>query len=439
MSSIKLFLLRIVFSCAFACVCATVAANEAGGSLTLSQAINETFERNPELQLFALQKEQVSGQVQIAELSPPLELSLEVENFAGSGEMKGFDAAETTIALSSVIELGDKRQLRTVTANSRMKTLQLEQQATALNLLAQTTQRFIQVVSAQQTVELVSNSVELAEQTLESVERRVNAGATTRIELLRAQAALANEQTRLLQANNLQQIARLRLAAVWGETDVNFDRAEGDLFVVGEAVDTEALQQQLNNNPELLLASSKAQLQAAELQQAQSLASPDLRWTLGARHFQATDDNALVAGISLPLFSSSRNNGRAQSADAALNESRVNQQLALLTMQSHLLELAQLHDSSLQQVTALQQNIIPKLTEALAEASNAYDRGRYSYIEMVAARQELIEAEQQLIDASTEALLVRTEIEKITAVDLPSVDSRLNQTAESDAGEQESR
>jgi len=327
--------------------------------------------------------------------------------------------------------------LRTATLATRAQTLQLEQEATALNLLAETTQRFIQVLSAQQTVILLDHSTELAEQTLASVQRRVSAGATTRIELLRAQAALANEQTRLLQARNAQAIAKIRLASVWGDSIADFDQVTGDLFDVGGRVDETALAQQLNNNPALLLASSKAELLIAEQRQVLGQSSPDLRWTLGARHFQDTSDTALVAGISLPLFSGSRNNGRTQVANAQLMESKASRDITLLTMQSRLLEFARHHDSALQQVIALQQHIIPLLQEALTDATNAYDRGRYSYLEMVEARKELVTAQQQLIDAATDALLIRTDIEKITANTLPSMTSAPNQTVGATANTQE--
>jgi len=116
---VRFFLLCLLWHCANI--------NAAETTITLAAAIDKTFSRNPELQLFAYQKQQISGLTESADQGPALELGLEIENVAGSGHFSGFDAAETTLALSSVIELGDKRELRTATLATRAQTLQLEQ------------------------------------------------------------------------------------------------------------------------------------------------------------------------------------------------------------------------------------------------------------------------------------------------------------------------
>jgi cobalt-zinc-cadmium efflux system outer membrane protein len=49
---------------------------------------------------------------------PNPELAVELENFAGTGELRGIDALETTLSLSQVIELGDKRSRRVEVAHA---------------------------------------------------------------------------------------------------------------------------------------------------------------------------------------------------------------------------------------------------------------------------------------------------------------------------------
>jgi cobalt-zinc-cadmium efflux system outer membrane protein len=51
---------------------------------------------------------------------------------------------------------------------------------------------------------------------------------------------------------------------------------------------------------------------------------------------------------------------------------------------------------------------------ALEAARNAYERGRYSYLEWADAQRELVEVQRALIDAATNAHLLRTEIERLT-------------------------
>ncbi len=88
--------------------------------LNLQEAIQQTLKHNPELKIFNFKQTALTGREQTASLNPSYELELEAENFAGSGEFSAFDSAELTIALSSVIEMGDKRSARIgLVSNSR--------------------------------------------------------------------------------------------------------------------------------------------------------------------------------------------------------------------------------------------------------------------------------------------------------------------------------
>ena len=80
--------------------------------LTLGQAIERALAANPALQGFAFSLKAQDARIAQADQRPATEASFELENVLGSGEYRGLDAVEATIALSQVIELGDKRQLR---------------------------------------------------------------------------------------------------------------------------------------------------------------------------------------------------------------------------------------------------------------------------------------------------------------------------------------
>ncbi|HEC75017.1 MAG TPA: TolC family protein, partial [Methylophaga aminisulfidivorans] len=61
------------------------------------------------------------------------------------------------------------------------------------------------------------------------------------------------------------------------------------------------------------------------------------------------------------------------------------------------------------------QKIIPNLTKSLQQTKYAYQRGLYSYLDFLTARQELLAAKQDRIDAAEAALLYTAEIEQLTA------------------------
>ena len=108
-------------------------------ALSLEQAIKETLKHNPALHQFDFRENFLKAQKQTQVLRPAYEVSAEVENVAGTGDTSEFSAAETTIALSSVLELGSKRQARVSLADSRLEHLRWQQQATTIENTTQKT------------------------------------------------------------------------------------------------------------------------------------------------------------------------------------------------------------------------------------------------------------------------------------------------------------
>ena len=80
--------------------------------LTLPQALQLALAHNPELAAVAAEIRIKDGDRRQAGLRPNPELSLELENFAGQGELRGADGAEATLQLSQLLELGGKRDRR---------------------------------------------------------------------------------------------------------------------------------------------------------------------------------------------------------------------------------------------------------------------------------------------------------------------------------------
>ncbi|MFD1582613.1 TolC family protein, partial [Microbulbifer halophilus] len=91
---------------------------------------------------------------------------------------------------------------------------------------------------------------------------------------------------------------------------------------------------------------------------------------------------------------------------------------ALLRLKSRLYRAVSGREQALAAVEMLRNDVVPILSEALAEVERAYRRGRYSYLEWVAAREELIGARRAKIEAAAAALRYGAEIEQMTAAPL---------------------
>ena len=142
--------------------------------LTLSKALSRAMAQNPGLQVFDFRLQGLDGRRITADQNPALEAGLEVENFLGSDNLRGVDGAEYTLSLSSVLELGGKRQARVSVVDSRYGLVEAERRAETLDVLGQVAQRFVATLALQEKLELAAEAVALAEATHEIVTRRAD-------------------------------------------------------------------------------------------------------------------------------------------------------------------------------------------------------------------------------------------------------------------------
>lgn len=387
----------------------------AESTLTLPAAVKRALAENPSLKVFKFREQAAKGEIDSAGLRPAYELGVEAENFVGSGNFTGVKQTELTVALSSVFEMGAKRDARLEVAGRKLNRVDAQMQLESLELLGEVTRRYIDVLSAQERVTLAGTANELAKQALLEVRKRANAGATPEAEVRRAEAAAA--QAHLAEFSEQKRLAYLKvsLASLWGGAQPDFTVVEGDLYRFGEDASFDALYGRIEQNPQIQMFASEQRLKDAELRLARSQGTSDVSWSVGVRRFQEVDDTALVAGFSVPLFAGKRNKGRLISAEAAKNEVGVRREIALLKLRTQLYHAFSNRQQAIHTADDLRKDIVPALEQALKETREAYGRGRYSYIDYVSARQELLSARRTQIDAATAALRYGADIEQLIA------------------------
>ncbi|GAB2922573.1 TolC family protein [Rheinheimera gaetbuli] len=384
--------------------------------LTLQDAAKRLLQQHPQLQVFDWRIQAAAGQQQLSALKPGYELAVSAENLLGSGELAGVKNLELTVALSSVLELGDKRQARMAAVGAEQQLLLAQRQAASLDLLGELTQRFISVLTLQQKQQLADDAIVISEQALQMVSLRVQSGAAPPAEQLRAKVLLHQVQLQrgLLQAEL--DSSKLALASLWGAQQANFSVVAGDLFALSESADFNRLYQQLLSTPQLAVFAARQRVQQARLERVQSQSAADVRWQLGLMRSQQSGDVGLQAQFSLPLFSAQRNQGALSSAQAELEAERGNGQYELLQLRARLYQAWQSHRYSAMAVRDLQRDIVPALQQALQQTQAAYQRGRYGYSEWLSAWQALLDARLQLVDGASTALSNQAVIEQLSGM-----------------------
>jgi len=390
-------------------------ADAAPKTITLAEAMRRTLHNNPELEVFAWRQHGLRGEIRTASQSAGYQLDLDAENIG-----RNSDELEITLAISSVIELGNKRGTRTAVAESRLALSQSERQAAALDLLGSLTQRFIAVLALQEKLKVMEEASELAQSSQHLLRRRLEHGAVAEADVLRAEAALVQAQLRQ-QAMAAQLVSsKVALAVLWGGREVDFAAVEGTLFGFAEVASFDELYKRAATGPAIQVFADEARLREAELELVRVRSKTDIQWRAGIRQFGGTDDTALVAGLSIPLSASARNRGEVQAARAERQLVDHRREAALLSLHATLFDAWQSHQQGVQVVAQLRERVLPVLTRALEQTRQAYESGRYSYVEWAGIQQEFLEAKMALIDAATTALLQQALIEHLTAEPLAS-------------------
>jgi cobalt-zinc-cadmium efflux system outer membrane protein len=398
--------------------CSTLLAGGAGSAaaepLTLAIAIEQTLVVNPELRVYAPRLRAARQREEAAALRPPFEIETDVQDALGTGRASAFDTAETTVAFSQVIELGDKRGRRIDAATASTALVDAERAIAELEVLAEVTRRFIHVAGDQEHLAITQRATALADDSVEAATARVAAARAPEVELRRARVTRALAGVEQEHAEHELLSSRRQLAAMWGESDATFESVSADLLTLPQSEGYEALVARLASNPDFTRFATAERLRAAELRVAEAHARSNVAVRAGVRALHDTNDEAFVFGVRLPLFARSR--ARSEIAEArALREQTVAEREAhRVRAEAQLFELFQELRHAITEVEILRTSVLPEMEAALEATRVAFDRGRYSYLEWVDAQRELVGVQRQLIDAAVNAHLYRTEIERLT-------------------------
>jgi len=224
---------------------------DAGGSLTLRGALARALERSPELSAYSWDIRAAEARILQAGLRPNPTIGIQSENFTGSGDFQNGDAAERTLQLSQLVELGGKRPARIGEAEAGRVVAEFDYQVRRVEVLRATTQAFVDVLVAQRAVQLAEETAALADRVTPLTQKRVEAGKASAVEVTRSSIAVASAKIDLEQSKRTLATARGNLAAQWGARQADFGSVSGDLDQVRELPSQAALTGRIMRNPQL--------------------------------------------------------------------------------------------------------------------------------------------------------------------------------------------
>jgi cobalt-zinc-cadmium efflux system outer membrane protein len=371
---------------------------EPNGVLTLRQVLALTLMNNPELKAFSWETRAAEARELQAGLWPNPQLGLDVEDVGGSGPRSGFDAAETTIGLSQLIELGDKAQKRRNVAALDKELSGWDYQAKRLDVLTEAGKAYVELLAIQEKAKLLAELVDVSQQTVRSVTQRVDAGKDSPLEKTKALVALSGVRIEHKQVLQELENARKNAASFWASEQPQFMQAQGQLETVVDIPDIQDLQQKLLQNPQLARWEKEIARSKAALELEKSKVISDISIGAGVKRFNETDDNAFVFGIAIPLPVSDRNQGGRMEAVYNLSKSYEEQRAARIRVMNQFNRIYTELSISRDKIKELQATILPGARDVFDASRVAYMEGKIDYLNVLDAQRTFFQVRVQYID-----------------------------------------
>ena len=341
-----------------------------------------------------------------AGLRPNPEVSLEVENIGGTGVFSGFQSSEATLSAGLPIELGGKRGARLDAARADLAVVRLREQLALADIALAVRQRYVAAVAAQARVDLAQDVLDRSRELARIATELVDAGREPPLRVLTAQAQTAEAVAELKAAQAGALAARFALGALWSQEPASppgsgFPFIEPPYALLADY-----------GGLELSLAAAERQAAESAIGRERTLGIPDPTISAGLRHFEDSNDEAFVVGISIPLPLRNRNQGNVAAAQAQARAAAAREAVATADYRQAVAEARADYLGAEAKAETLERESLPQAEEALRLADIGYRNGKFPLIEVlsVAATRDTIR--RALIDAREDqgkaaALLIR--------------------------------
>ncbi|MCX6936944.1 MAG: TolC family protein [Verrucomicrobia bacterium] len=371
-------------------------------TLSLNAALQRAVEQNPNLVAQGYSERAAAALIEQAGVRTNPTLDVSLENFIGTGALRGVNGLEATVGVSQVIERGDKRSKRVALAGRDREIAAAAYAVHRAEVLAATAADYVATHAAQARLRLAAATLDLARETLAASESRFKAGAASPAEPARARAALASAQAEFARAQASLANARAALAANWGGDAGEVGDLAGVLRLPETLPSEESLLTKLSRHPRIeyqqaIIASRRA---ALDLERAQ--AAQDVTASGGVRFLREGSDAAFVAGVSIPLPVRNQNQGNIRAARATL--AGAEQSVRAVELELRVALGAAWRDLQVAHTAAknLRGDALPATEEAHASVRLAYEAGQLPLIDVLDAQRELAALRREILDADTD-------------------------------------
>ncbi|YCM47045.1 TolC family protein (plasmid) [Verrucomicrobiaceae bacterium 227] len=373
--------------------------SEPQGLLSLGQAIALTLARSPELpsQAWDIRIEEAAA-LQAATRPNP-ELGVTLENAFGTGSVSGFNSSEETISLSQTIELGRKRAKRMAVARQNLILANQAYRLKKAGIVADLSNAFVELLAAQQQYGFAQERAAMIKSLMATQLELFSLGKISETERDSGATALTLAEVEVSAAKSEVEVARKTVSSFWGNSSPEFELATGKIDLSSGPAPIVSYQRQLTSSPIVRYREQVITRSRAALELENSNRTPDLTVGVGGRRFEDSDETAAVLEFSVPLPIFDQNKGNIEKARAELGKAVAEETRVLGGLRRELGLAHSRHTAAYSQARALVNEAVPSARKNYQRTLEGYRLGKFTYLDVRAARELLIETQQKALQA----------------------------------------
>ncbi|MBE1526685.1 cobalt-zinc-cadmium efflux system outer membrane protein [Sphingopyxis sp. OAS728] len=388
-------------------------ASAGGDILTLDEALADAGVATPLTQAAQAGVWAAEAGRTVAGLRPNPSVSVDTENALGTGPYRGFDESDTTIAFAMPVELGGKRSARVAVADAKVRRASIDLAIAEADRRVAVTEAYVAAIASGRRAQIAEAQVAVTTENLRIARDRVMVGANSPIDEQRAVLEQVRATTEAETTRRTAMATRAALAQYVGD-GAGSALDQGWFDSIGMRGQGPAAPVDARGTLAFVAAAADALSAEAELRMARSQRAPDLTLTAGTRRLEASNDQAMVFGVSvpLPLF----NGGKAAVTQAARQRDRAEaqQRIALFEAERAIAAAAADRDRAATAVRAAEP-AVAAATEAARIARIGYAEGKFDQLILLDAERTLLDTRRAGIDARAAWHEAAARLERLTA------------------------
>ncbi|MBY0587199.1 TolC family protein [bacterium] len=302
--------------------------------------------------------------------------------------------------LSQEIVTKGKLRLNRAAATREVTQAELRFVRTRFNLLTAVRRDFFATLAGQRRVEILSNLVDVAKQSEESVGKLQRGGEGSRADLLLIEIERQKAEVALENAQAMLDATRRQLAATVGIPETPIGNVTGELEATTSDFATVARSSGvLDSHAFVQIARTEADRARILLRRAQVEPHPNI--TLSGGYMQQTTfpNNIGLVSIEMPIPVWNRNQGNIRSARGAVSSATENVQRTYNELAGQLAMAVGRYEAAVQQTVRFEQAIIPKARESLEITRKGIAGGQFGFLTLLQAQRSIVEADLGYVNA----------------------------------------